>query len=698
MTEPAPTATDAARRTSPVIAVLGRIPATLVLLLVLIAVGVIGQGLWSATSAKPWFESIAYGLPALIEFKLWTPFTGTFFVMEPWIYIPTVIGFVWVGLLEWQRGSRMMLAYFVGGQIVAVLSAALFLFFASMLPWPWADQLALVRDVGPSGGTMACFAACVSALPAPWRQRGWVIVFGYAAISVLFLGSLADLEHAFAIVFVLAVDRSFRIQRTTIREQRQLVLAAYLALGAIQIITLLIPTNGPFGPTQPLDGPWVDVLTDTVVILLISRGLHRGRRWAWVLTLIWSALNVLTAALYFVLAGVDGVELDLAYGDVSVSIASSALWFAMLVLLLATRRAFGARKPKALARAAKGGPAAPTAADARSLIQAQGGGTLSWMATWDGLEYYRTRTGLVPFQTHAGVAVVLADPLGEPAGIADSVHEFTAAAVQHSLIPCFFSAGQVTKDAIPEGWRSLIIADDTIVDLPGIAFTGKAWSNVRQALNRGEREGIEFRLTTLSAEPWGIRQQLKAISESWVGDKGLPEMKFTLGTLHEAEDPEVRLALAISPLGDVEGFLSWLPVYGAEGQPRGWTLDLMRRRDDGFGAVMEFLIGSSAKAFAEEGAQILSLSGAPLAHQPTEEEGRIARLLGQLSSSLEPVYGFSSLHRFKEKFNPRYEPIYLLYRDEGDLPAIGAALTRAFLPDATLRQFAAAGIDILRGD
>ncbi|WP_183042411.1 hypothetical protein [Microbacterium sp. AG1240] len=42
-------------------------------------------------------------------------------------------------------------------------------------------------------------------------------------------------------------------------------------------------------------------------------------------------------------------------------------------------------------------------------------------------------------------------------------------------------------------------------------------------------------------------------------------------------------------------------------------------------------------------------------------------------------------------------PIYLLYRDEGDLARIGPALVRAFLPDATLRQYAGAGIDMLRG-
>ena len=170
---------------------------------------------------------------------------------------------------------------------------------------------------------------------------------------------------------------------------------------------------------------------------------------------------------------------------------------------------------------------------------------------------------------------------------------------------------------------------------------------------------MTFRLTRLGDESWGVRQQLRAISEAWVGDKDLPEMRFTLGTLDEAEDPEVRLALALAPNGDVDGFLSWLPVYGEGGSVRGWTLDLMRRRDGGFGPVMEYLIGSSAKQFSEEGAQIMSLSGAPLAHDYPPDAGMIAVLSDRLAEALEPVYGFASLHRFKQKFHPRYETMYL---------------------------------------
>ncbi|MET0297537.1 MAG: DUF2156 domain-containing protein, partial [Microbacterium sp.] len=336
--------------------------------------------------------------------------------------------------------------------------------------------------------------------------------------------------------------------------------------------------------------------------------------------------------------------------------------------------------------------------DVKAMLRADGGGTLSWMTTWDGNSYARTSSGIVAYQKRAGVALALADPLGPVASRPESVREFILAAEGAGLAPCFFSAGDATKDAVPHGWRSIVVADDTIVDLPGLEFTGKPWAAVRQAINRADRESVTFRMTRLKDEPWGVQQQLRAISEMWVGDKGLPEMGFTLGTLVEAEDPEVRLALAISADGDVDGFLSWLPVFGEGDTVHGWTLDLMRRRDGGFGPVMEFLIGSSAKHFSEEGAQILSLSGAPLAHDYPPDAGAIAALSDRLAEALEPVYGFRSLHRFKEKFHPRYETMYLLFRDESDLTRIGAGLTRAFLPDATLRQFAGAGLELVRGD
>jgi hypothetical protein len=60
--------------------------------------------------------------------------------------------------------------------------------------------------------------------------------------------------------------------------------------------------------------------------------------------------------------------------------------------------------------------------------------------------------------------------------------------------------------------------------------------------------------------------------------------------------------------------------------------------------------------------------------------------LDRLAAELEPLYGFRSLHAFKSKFQPRYEPLHLVFPDEAALPRIAVGLTRAYLPGAGWRQ------------
>ncbi|NLP84886.1 DUF2156 domain-containing protein [Microbacterium sp. CFH 90308] len=686
---------DSPRTPNPVVAVVRRIPATLAMVVLILIAGVAWQGLWRPFEETALYDTVAYGLPALSDGRWWTPVTGTFFVNQPWVYLFTITGFWGMAYLEYRRGSLVALAYYWVGQLFAILATALALLLVSQLPWEWAQTEALALDVGASGGTMACIAAAVGLFVAPWRVRAWLVLLAFVFVAMLFWGSLADLEHLLAVLLILFVDRSLRIQRTTVREQRFIAFVSVIVLGVIQVVTILVPTDGPFGPTEPVSGGFIDFAIDAIVILLIANGLRRGRRWAWVLGVVLAAINIAVAALVLVVIIITSeAQLEARIdGETELALASGVLWLLMLIYLVWVRRAFRAKRKSTIGLAPE-----PTVEDVKQLLRDEGGGTLSWMTTWDGNSYARTSGGIVAYQRRAGVALALADPLGPPASRAASVDEFIRMAEHAGLVPCFFSADDSTRAAVPATWRSLVVADDTIVDLPGLQFTGKQWNSVRSSLNRAGREEMTFRMTRLADEPWGVQQQLRAISEMWVGDKGLPEMGFTLGTLVEAEDPEVRLALAISPEGNIDGFLSWLPVYGGDGTVRGWTLDLMRRREGGFAPVMEFLIGSSAKLFSEEGAQVMSLSGAPLAHEYPPDAGLIATLSDKLAAALEPVYGFQSLHRFKQKFHPRYETLYLLYRDESDLTRIGGALTRAFLPDATLRQFAGAGLELVRGE
>ncbi|WP_243753954.1 bifunctional lysylphosphatidylglycerol flippase/synthetase MprF [Labedaea rhizosphaerae] len=340
--------------------------------------------------------------------------------------------------------------------------------------------------------------------------------------------------------------------------------------------------------------------------------------------------------------------------------------------------------PLFLRRAARATEAEP----AVHQLAAHGGGTLSWMTTWPGTEYFHGTDGYVAYRRHAGVAVVVGDPVGSPRWQQAAPALFAAHCDRERLVPAWFSVGSATVDAV--GGHRLQVAEDTIVDLAGLEFRGKKWQDIRTARNRAAKDGIAFRLVTLADEPASVRRQVREISASWLAGKRTPELRFTLGGVDQAMDPRVRVGLAIDEHGTVHGVTSWLPVFDDNGKPQGWTLDMMRRRADGFRPVVEFLIAEACLAFQAEGAAFVSLSGAPLVRTGDGPAPVGQRLLDRMGTVLEPLYGFHSLHAFKAKFQPRRVPLYLAYRSTAELPRIGLAILCAYMakPAAATPAFA----------
>jgi phosphatidylglycerol lysyltransferase len=327
---------------------------------------------------------------------------------------------------------------------------------------------------------------------------------------------------------------------------------------------------------------------------------------------------------------------------------------------------------------------------ARDLMEANSGSSLGYMTTWPGNVYWFTEDGraALAYRVVAAVALTTGGPLGDPDVHADAIRGFAGFCDGNGWTACLYSITEDVRDsAVQLGWHAVQVAEDTVVPLADLEFKGKKWQDIRTALNKAAKEGIRAEWMSYPDAPLSIRDQVRVISEEWVADKGMPEMGWTLGGLDELDDPSVRCLIAVDEQWIVHGITSWLPVY-REGQTIGWTLDFMRRRGNStFKGVMEFLIASAAQSFQNEGAEFLSLSGAPLARLARGSEvTALERILDVTGKALEPVYGFRSLLSFKAKFQPEYRPLYMAYRDPSTLPAIGNAISRAYLPHLTARQ------------
>lgn len=329
------------------------------------------------------------------------------------------------------------------------------------------------------------------------------------------------------------------------------------------------------------------------------------------------------------------------------------------------------------------------AARARVLLREHGGSSLSYMTMWPGNHYWFSPDGrsAVAYRVRSTVALTTGDPIGPADALPETFRGFAEFCRQNGWTPCFYSVTERFRDlAVAADWKSVQVAEDTVLPLAELTFTGKKWQDVRTALNKAGKQGVVAEWVNYPDAPLAITDQVRTISEEWAATKGLPEMGFTLGGMAELVDSEVRCLIAVDSERTVHGIVSWLPIY-RDGRPVGWTLDFMRRRTGCFPGSMEFLIASSALRFREEGAEFLSLSGAPLAR--LDRGARITalqRVLDRTGRALEPVYGFGSLLAFKSKFQPVYRPLYLIYPDPAALLTIAGAIGRAYLPHITPRQ------------
>lgn len=684
-----------------VVRLVKRIPFTSTYVLITMVLSVVFGTLWGGIEQKSVYEHVAYGLPAFEGERWYTLVSGNFFALYP-VYYLFVAGLflLLTGFAEWKLGTLRTVVLCVVYQVAAVLVVALIFLIFRDSGWEWAQQRATETDVGFSAGMMGAICVATATVRPPWRLRMRLLIWAYVIFSILYVGQMADAEHLVAVLLSmpfstrLAGPKGLKARAFPTRQEvRLLAFITVLVIAATQLLTAFLPDRlTPFGAVSEAADAWWVLLINLVIVGLVANGLRRGYRWAWWVELLLLLIPVgitLLVLVALVFSKIDRTA-DITLVDVPQLFASTSLSVGLFVLLIAARRSF--RVPRRSRRKLATSTSDPETA--KALLRKWGGDTISWMTTWPENRHMVTADGesYMAFHRHAGVAVGLGDPVGPPESTASTINDYSALCEKAGLVPYIFSCSAKTVEVTDGlGWQSVQIAEDNVIDLPTLEFKGKKWQDIRTALNKAPKEGITFQMVTLADQSWRLVGQVEHLSQEWLGDKKLPEMGFTLGGLTEALDPEVKVGLAIGPDGDVHGVTSWMPVYGGDGRIAGWTLDLMRRVDGGFRATMEFLIASSCLYFKEQGADFLSLSGAPLAKSEpdTGDETVVEKFLNSLGASLEPVYGFRSLHQFKSKFQPRLSPMYMVFRDEADLPRIGIAITRAYLPTAGLGDMVA---------
>jgi phosphatidylglycerol lysyltransferase len=311
---------------------------------------------------------------------------------------------------------------------------------------------------------------------------------------------------------------------------------------------------------------------------------------------------------------------------------------------------------------------------AAKIVAAYGRTALARPALFEDKSYFFSPGGsVIAYAARGRGAIALGDPIGPPDDATEAIRAFRYFCTCNDWSPAFVS---VLPDALDSyraaGFDTLCMGQEAIVDLGTFSLAGSAYKNIRNAVAKMGRLGYraEIHLPPLEDK---LLQELRAISDEWLTMMHGGEMHFSDGWFEDAYIRNSPVMAIHSANGEISAFANLVPEY----QKNETSLDLMRRRRAVENGTMELLFTSLLEWAKTQGFASFSLGQAPLTGiGEHNDDPRVEQALRRLSDYFKRFINFRGLHSFKEKFNPRWEPRYLVYLGVASLPGIITTLLR----------------------
>jgi lysyl-tRNA synthetase class 2 len=308
----------------------------------------------------------------------------------------------------------------------------------------------------------------------------------------------------------------------------------------------------------------------------------------------------------------------------------------------------------------------------------------------DSLAYFATRRdksviwspsgkAAVAYRVVSGVMLASGDPIGDPEAWPGAIKLFVEEADRHAWTPavvgCSETGGEVwCREADLD---ALELGDEAICTVSDFSLEGRAMRNVRQMVNRVERQGYVCqvrRAHDISREELDlIRRQ----AEAWRGKETERGFSMALGAdrFGDPQDADCVVATAVKD-GEARAVINFVP-WGTDGM----SLDLMVRDREADPGLNELLIVKAIEAAKSLGIERISLNFAVFRAALERGEklgaGPITRMWRGTLVFFSRWYQIESLYKFNSKFRPVWEPRFVAFRNTRDIPRVGLAYAEA---------------------
>jgi phosphatidylglycerol lysyltransferase len=279
-------------------------------------------------------------------------------------------------------------------------------------------------------------------------------------------------------------------------------------------------------------------------------------------------------------------------------------------------------------------------------------------------------TGFIAYRTAGKFLVAYSDPVcpaGRERAILGAFLDEAAASDRDVILY------QISASLLPVahdlGFTFFKLGEEAVVNLAWFDLKGNKAKTWRHSVNAVEKAGGRFEVVEGSALP-PLLPELRKVSDEWLRLKQVTEKRFSVGRFDERYLLRFPCALVRDGKGAIVAFANVLEGPLASEM----SVDLMRHRDTEEGPallkdVMDYLFIRLMLHAKDRGFARFNLGMAPLA---AVGELRWARPVERLAHIFfrygESWYNYQGLRRFKEKFDPVWEPRYMAYPKPWDWP------------------------------
>jgi phosphatidylglycerol lysyltransferase len=264
--------------------------------------------------------------------------------------------------------------------------------------------------------------------------------------------------------------------------------------------------------------------------------------------------------------------------------------------------------------------------------------------------------------------IALGPPVGCKAERLELLWRFRELADAHAARKGVYGIGpELLPELVEMGLAIQKIGESASIHLQDFSMSGRRREVLRRNWRRAGEAGATFEVVEAGAVA-PLIPEMKRISDAWLEKHAGGEKRFTLGAFDARYVAEFPCAL-VRTEGRVVAFATLWPTPDR----RAFSMDLMRYAEDAPKNVMDFLFVELLLWGKAQGYEAFEFGAAPLAGL---EDRRLAPLMSRVGRLVfergEDFYNFQGVRRYKDKYDPLWEPRYIAAPRKWTIPFLMA--------------------------